>query len=177
MTLRSNGRARLRRLVALALPALLLSACGERTSVTTAPIEPRAGEICELDGMTLADFPGPKGQIRYADGKTSYFCDTVELLSVVLMPEQVRKVDGAYTQDMARANWETPAGHWIRVEDAFYVEGSRRVGSMGPTLASFALRADAEVFARKFGGKVLPFSEITPNQVRLDGGTTHDQGM
>lgn len=169
-------RVPLHRAAVLASFVLMASACTGATPVA-APAEPRAGEICELDGMTLTDFPGPKGQIRYAGGKVSYFCDTVELLSAVLVPEQVRKVEGAYTQDMARTGWEMPKGHWIRVEEAFYVEGSSRVGSMGPTLASFALRTEAEAFARQYGGHVLAFADITPDQVRLDGGMNQDHGM
>lgn len=167
----------LRRLAGMAVVALVLSACAEPANVDTTATDLKGDEICELDGMTLSDFPGPKGQIRYADGKTIYFCDTVELLSQVVSPEQVRAIAGAYTQDMAKTDWEQPKGQWIRVQDAFYVEGSRRVGSMGPTLASFASRADADAFAREHGGKVLPFSEITPEKVQLDGGMNHDHGM
>lgn len=171
------NRALYTRLARIAVVALALSACAEPAHVDTTAAELKGDEICELDGMTLSDFPGPKGQIRYVDGKTIYFCDTVELLSQVVAPEQVRAIAGAYTQDMAKADWEQPKGHWIRVQDAFYVEGSRRVGSMGPTLASFANRVDAETFAREHGGEVLPFSGITPDKVQLDGGMNHDHGM
>ena len=52
-----------------------------------------------------------------------------------------------YVQDMARADWERPRGHWIDATAAFYVKGSRKHGSMGPTLASFAQEADARAFA------------------------------
>lgn len=159
------------------LPLLLLLAACAQPSHSVGPTEPAAGTYCELDGMTLADHPGPKGQIRYADGHVAYFCDTMELLSMYLAPEQVRKIESAYTQDMAKADWDAPTGHWIRIEQAFYVEGSKRLGSMGPTLASFATRADAEAFAREYGGKVLAFDAITPDSVRLDGGVHHDHGM
>lgn len=156
--------------------ALLLAACAPATPDAT-PSDPPTGAYCSLDGMLLGDYPGPKGQIRYADGKLDWFCDTVELLSIYLAPEQARKVRGAYTQDMAQADWDTPHGHWIPVERAFYVHGSRRLGSMGPTLASFATRADAEAFARQYGGRVLAFAEITPQLVDLHGGATNAPGM
>jgi copper chaperone NosL len=165
----------MRRLLSFSLAALL-AACTPHAD-TLGPAEPRADAHCELDGMLLADYPGPKGQIRYADGNTDYFCDTLELLSIMLRPEQVRAVAGSYTQDMAHADWEHPNGHWIDATHAYYVRGSRRSGSMGPTLASFAERADAEAFARQYGGQVLAFTQITPDMVRLDGAAGGDANM
>ncbi len=156
---------------------LVLAACAPSREDRAGAKEPAAGQTCSLDGMALGDYPGPKGQIRYADGRTDYFCDTQELLSVYLEPEEVRAVAGAYTQDMAKAAWESPRGHWIPIEQAFFVEGSSRTGSMGPTLASFAQRGDADAFAHQYGGKVLAFKDITADQVRLDGGAHHDAGM
>jgi len=41
------------------------------------------------------------------------------------------------------------------------VAGHRLPGAMGPTLASFARRAEAEAFARAHGGRVLAYDEIT----------------
>lgn len=158
------------------LLAGLLAACAPHAS-SIGPMEPGADAHCALDGMTLADYPGPKGQIRYADGNTGLFCDTLELLSMLLRPEQVRVVVGAYTQDMARADWDHPQGHWIDATQAYYVRGAHRGGSMGPTLVSFARQADAEAFARRFGGKVLAYAQITPDMVRLDGGAGGDTGM
>ena len=155
---------------------VLLAACVQQAA-TMEPVEPRADTHCELDGMTLADYPGPKGQIRYAEGKTAYFCDTLELLSMLLHPELVRPMAGAYTQDMGHADWEHPQGNWIDATKAIYVRGARRNGSMGPTLASFAERADAEAFAHQFGGEVLTYAQITPEMVRLDGAAGGDMGM
>jgi copper chaperone NosL len=154
----------------------LLSACAP-SPATLGPIDPTADAHCQLDGMMLADYGGPKGQIRYADGDTAFFCDTLELLSLIRAPEQVRAISGAYTQDMAKADWDSPHGHWVDATHAFYVRGSRRKGSMGPTLASFAERGAAEAFAKQFGGQVLAFSEITPDMVRLDGAAGGDHGM
>ncbi|MDR1075397.1 MAG: nitrous oxide reductase accessory protein NosL [Xanthomonadaceae bacterium] len=159
------------------LPLILSLAACAPSGTHSEPGEIAADTQCELDGMILADYPGPKGQILYADGSTAWFCDTVELLSIYLNPEQIRRVNGAYTQDMAKTDWEAPSGHWIGIEQAYFVQDSSLLGSMGPTLASFASRADAEAFARKYGGKVLAFAEITPELVRLDGGVRHDSHM
>jgi len=58
--------------------------------------------------------------------------------------------------------WERPDdSRWVRAEAAWYVAGHRLPGAMGPTLASFARRAEAEAFARAHGGRVLAYDEIT----------------
>ena len=133
---------------------------------------------CELDGMLLADYPGPKAQVRFAgQDKPSFFCDTVELFSTLLAGEQVRAVRAVYVQDMGATDWDKPQGHWIDAKTALYVLGSKRHGSMGPTIASFAKEADASRFATEYGGKVLRFTDIKADMVDLSGGALHDTRM
>ena len=156
--------------------AMLLAACNQQAA-PVAPLEISAGTSCSLDSMTLADFPGPKAQIHYASGEPDFFCDTFELFSVYLLPEQKKRITGIFTQDMGKADWEKPQGHWIDARQAIYVLGSRKTGSMGPTLAAFALQADAESFARQYGGKVLRFDQVTLDMVNLTGGVIHDEQM
>ena len=157
---------------------LLLSACGQQAAQTMAPLEITRSTSCSLDGMTLADYPGPKAQIHYADQPApDYFCDLMELFNTLLKPEQTRKVTAVYVQDMGQAEWENPLGHWIEAKAAFYVAGSNRTGSMGPTLGAFAQEEAARKFAAAYGGKVLKFAEITAAMVALDGGALHDQPM
>lgn len=158
------------------LAATLLTACGPSgPSTAIAPLEITPGTSCSLDGMLLADYPGPKAQIHFAgQAEPDFFCDTVEMFHMVLNPEQVRAVQSIYVQDMGKADWEVPRGHWIDAKTAFYVVGSKRDGSMGPTIASFALQNDASKFAAEYGGKVYRFAEITPDMVVLDGGVLHD---
>ena len=166
-------------LIRLALPLILvavLAACN-KPAVPVVAQEITAGTSCSLDGMTLADFPGPKGQIQYTTGSPDYFCDTMEMFSIYLQPEQKKRVAGIFTQDMAKTSWEKPQNNWIDAKQAFYVVGSKKTGSMGPTLASFALQQDAEKFAKEFGGKVLPFNQVTPDMVDLTGGVVHDERM
>lgn len=159
---------------------LVLAGCGKQgnDAVTVAAVDFGEGTVCSLDGMVLADYAGPKGQIHVA-GKAEpvYFCDTVELLADLLQPEQVRKIAAVYVQDMGKADWERPRGHWIDAKTALYVLGSRRHGSMGPTIASFALEADARKFVGEHGGTVLRFAEITPAMVDLGGGAKTDSRM
>lgn len=166
-----------RLLIHCLLPVLvMLAACTPDAPPATAR-DITAGTVCALDGMLLNDYPGPKAQIHYADGGMEFFCDTVEMFNMLLRPESARRVRAVYTQDMGKADWKTPRGHWIDARQAFYVHGSRVKGSMGPTLASFANRADAEAFARKNGGRVLRFGEVQMDMVDLHGGAVHDERM
>jgi copper chaperone NosL len=168
-----------RTLLVATLALGLLSACGESgKSAAVVPHEIEHGTSCSLDGMLLADYPGPKAQIHYAgQDEPDFFCDTIEMFNIFLNPEQVRVVRGLFVQDMGQADWDDPKGHWIDAREAFYVHGGSRRGSMGPTIASFADRADAGKFAEQYGGKVYAFAEITRDMVILDGGALHDSTM
>ena len=169
----------LNKLALAAIVVATLTACGQSaTSTAIAPVEITHGTACALDGMLLADYPGPKAQIHYAgQPEPDFFCDTVEMFNIHLNPEQVKGVAGMFVQDMGKADWDQPKGQWIDAKTAFYVHGSSRRGSMGPTIASFALEQDATRFAAQHGGKVYRFSDITPEMVRLDGGALHDSTM
>ncbi|HOW62062.1 MAG TPA: nitrous oxide reductase accessory protein NosL [Candidatus Contendobacter sp.] len=154
---------------------LLLAGCGEE-------VKPNAQEItgntfCALDGMLLLDYPGPKAQIHYDQGSPEFFCDTVEMFSIYTRPEQEKRILAVYVQDMGKADWTKPLGHWINAETAFYVGFSRRNGSMGPTLASFAREEDAREFIKQYGGELFRFDQVTPEMTTLDGGVLNDEGM
>lgn len=168
-----------RTLLAAMLAVGLFSACGEAAkSTAVTPHEIEHETSCSLDGMLLADYPGPKAQIHFAGlDEPEFFCDTVEMFNIFLNPEQVRVVRGLFVQDMGQADWDDPKGHWIDARQAFFVHGSSRRGSMGPTIASFADRANAEKFAAQYGGKIHAFGEITRDMVILDGGALHDTTM
>lgn len=163
-----------------ALAAVTLAGCGREQPAVDAgkPREISGATTCSLDGMLLADYPGPKGQIIYkGDTEVNWFCDSVELLNVLLKPEQVRAVLAAHVQDMAKADWDKPVGHWIDARQAVYVLGSKRPGSMGPTAASFAEEAAAKAFAAQWGGRLMRYAEIKPDMVDLSGGALHDSRM
>ncbi|AMN47783.1 NosL [Steroidobacter denitrificans] len=164
-------------LVLILAVSSLLAACGNGSQADRGPVTITADSYCSLDGMALADYPGPKAQIHYAQGEPDLFCDTVEMFSIYLQPERQRPIVAMYVHDMARNDWDHPTGDWIDARTAYYVAGSRRRGSMGPTFASFARQSDAAAFAAREGGKVLAFDEITPEQVILDGGVLKDRAM
>ena len=169
-----------RTLILVALTATtLLAASGQSSGpATVAPHEITRDTSCSLDGMLLADYPGPKAQIFYAgQAEPDFFCDTVEMFHVYLTPEQVRDVRGIFVQDMGKTAWDEPHGHWIDAKSAYYVYGSKREGSMGPTIASFALEQDAAKFVGEYGGKVYRFADIQPDMVVLNGGVLNDSHM
>ncbi len=166
-------------LAACAAPLAALAGCSEAGSATVvAPVEIDPASTCDLDGMLLADYPGPKAQIHYAGSAQPVFCcDTNEMFATLLAPEQVRPVRAVFVQDMAKADWEQPRGHWFDARAGYYVSGSQRRGSMGPTYASFSAEADARAFAAQYGGKVLRFAEVRVDVADLTGGTTQDARM
>lgn len=166
------------RFILIPATVFMLAACGPSTEAPVVPVEITRESSCALDGMLLADFPGPKAQIHY-DGLPApeMFCDTMEMFSLLLKPEQARKVRAAFVQDMGKTEWRSPQGAWIDARTAFYVVGSKIRGAMGPTIASFGSDADAKTFAAANGGKVVPFAQVTPDMARLDGGALHDQRM
>jgi len=169
----------LRVLTPLVLGVALLAACDREQAVANrGAVEPTAGTACVLDGMLLAEHPGPKAQIHYVgQDEPDFFCDTVEMFHLYLEPEQVRPIAALFVQDMGQAAWDAPQGHWIDARTAWYVVGSKRRGSMGTTIASFALEADARAFASRHGGEVVAFDAVKPEKARLDGGALHDHHM
>ncbi|MDP2325062.1 MAG: nitrous oxide reductase accessory protein NosL [Gammaproteobacteria bacterium] len=167
----------MRKLLAGCILTLALSGCGPAEQQSTGPLEITRSTACALDGMLLGDYPGPAAQIHYERGSPEFFCDTMELFSIYLRPEQVRTVTALYVQDMGKTGWENPQGNWIDAKLAYYVHGSTKHGAMGPTLAPFSRQEDAENFVRQFGGTVLRFDRVTPDLVALDGGALHDQRM
>ena len=165
----------------LALAALApLAACSDPQagSASVAPVEITRSTSCELDGMLLMDYPGPKGQIHFGGAdKPAFYCDTMEVLNTLLLPEQVRKVTAVYVQDMGQTDWDKPQGAWIDARSAIYVRGSKRKGSMGPTFASFSAEADARKFIEQYGGELVRMPDIKPEMVDLRGGANLDSRM
>lgn len=155
---------------------IALAACNQATPKVVA-LEPTSETACELDGMILKDYPGPKAQIHYAEGKPEFFCDMMELFMMVLAPEQKRLITAVFVQDMGKTSWEHPAGNWIDAKSAIYVVGSKKLGSMGPTFGSFSSMQDAEAFVQKEGGKILRFEQITQDMLNRKGNAAHDTTM
>ncbi|PWF46726.1 nitrous oxide reductase accessory protein NosL [Massilia glaciei] len=163
----------MRRITTLAA-GVLLAACGE-AALTVVAGEPGADTACALDGMVLRDFPGPKAQIHYTEGKADYYCDLMELFTVLQTPEHKRKIAAIFVQDAGKTDWAQPDGHWMLAKDALFVVGSRKQGSMGPTFGAFSNARDAAAFVQKEGGKVVPFDQVTAEMLDK-GGAAGDAG-
>lgn len=159
----------------VALSALLASCSPAGKAVQPAELTREAS--CSLDGMTLLDFPGPKAQILYSTGAPDFFCATTEMFSIYLQPEQKKHITGIFTQDMGKTDWDNPKDNWFEAKKGFYVLGSKKQGSMGPTLGAFARQEDAAAFAKQYGGKVLRFDQVTLDMVSMNGSVVHDEKM
>jgi copper chaperone NosL len=153
---------------------LILAGCHEQPHSPN-PAEITPGTICALDGLRLNDYPGPKGQVHYSHGGIEFFSDTMEMLSIYLGSEPRELIIAIYTQDMGKADWNKPEGNWIDARGAYYVMGSTLHGALGPTLAPFALEAEAQAFSARQGGTVLRFDQVIRDMVDLSGHVSHSR--
>ncbi len=145
---------------------LMFSGCeqgGEPERAVRPPVAFTGSDECHVCGMIITRFPGPRGEAYVARRDQALkFCSTRDLFAWLLQPETAAIVQEIYVHDMAQSDWAHPDDtRLVDARDAWYVVGSERTGAMGPTLASFAARADAEAFAKRHGGRVLEFEAIT----------------
>lgn len=170
------------RLAAMFL-ALLLVACDSGSSqvASHAPQEPGAADRCPVCSMKVLGWPGPKGQLFLTSSdKPLFFDNTVDLMTYVLHPDHAGRVSKVYVQDMTRADWDQPdVAPWIDARQAWFVAGHSRMGSMGPTLASFGDKQSAQAFRDQYQGELLSYQDINPELLRsfTDAGAdaSHDQ--
>jgi copper chaperone NosL len=147
------------------LTALLLTGCNnaeEKTIVAPNPVIIQNGEECDLCGMYINRFPGPKGQVFERGGiPAKRFCSTRDMFAYALQPEHKHRIEHIYVHDVATAAWDSQENAtYIDAKTALFVTGHKLNGAMGPALASFSKRADAESFIKDNGGKILLFDEI-----------------
>lgn len=150
---------------------LLLTACQDQTAQTITPVALTAettGYYCQ---MNLTEHPGPKGQIHLdgLPGAPLFFSQVRDAIAYLRLPERDHRILAIYVSDMgaAGATWDDPGPtNWIPAEQAFYVMGSSRNGGMGaPELIPFADPAKAQAFATRYGGRILPLSDIPDDAV------------
>ncbi len=143
---------------------LLLGACGRSQQTSTAHVlEPIApGDECYVCGMEISHFPGPKAEVFIrGEAHPLKFCSTRDLFAFLLQPESAAIVEQVFVQDMAATDWQHPGDrHFVDGRSAWYVVDQPLPGAMGPTLASFHERADAESFAAKHGGRIMSYAQI-----------------
>lgn len=153
-------------LAVIALGCLtLLQGCGESTpEVIAAPaaVIIHDGEECDLCGMLINNFSGPKGQLfERGSDQPKRFCSTRDLMAYALQPEHQHRINHIYVHDVPTAPWDKQEDAvYIDAKTAFFVTGHSQTGAMGPTLATFSSKVDAEKFTADFGGKVVTFDQI-----------------
>ncbi|WP_043739505.1 nitrous oxide reductase accessory protein NosL [Thioalkalivibrio nitratireducens] len=172
---------RYRRLTLRAAGLVVLSAAGCTGETQDAgpllPIEIGRGDFCHVCGMTILEYPGPKGQVHeLRRERPLLFCSTSDLFAYLLQPETAARVREIHVQDMGGRDWQEPGPGpqgFVDAQDAWYVAGHSRMGAMGPTLASFSAETSAQTFAEEYGGRLLRFPEIDLDVLRSLRGATH----
>ncbi|TDT40175.1 copper chaperone NosL [Halospina denitrificans] len=146
-----------------ALPILSLAGCGpgDDSAASCKPIVLGDDRECALCGMTISNFPGPKGQACLDSDETKGFCSTNDLFSWAWQPESKPRISALYVHDLSRTGWQDPGNEdWMDARDAIYVINHDQEGAMGHSPAPFSKREDAEAFASDHGGQVLAFEDL-----------------
>ncbi|TAN25119.1 MAG: nitrous oxide reductase [Castellaniella sp.] len=168
-------------LSALLLSLLLLTGCERHVlPPSQQPVAIEDDDICAVCGMYIKDSPGPRGE-AYVEGHKQplKFDSTRDFFAYILQPDNATRLQNLFVQDSARINWAHPsnsADSFTDARTAYYVGWQPLLGSMGPTLASFARKEDADQFIRDHGGHLLRFDEITPEMISLLGATPPRDG-
>ena len=157
----------------IALAALMLVAAaglggcenGAKTrSLSEPPVPIVAGDACHVCGMYIGQYPGPEGEVYVEGHKQPFkFGGTRDMFTWLLQADhrELWRGHSLYVQDMSATDWCHPEGHFIDARIAWYVIEQPLPGEMGPTLASFRTRGQAEDFVRKYGGRILRFQDVT----------------
>lgn len=142
----------------------MLTACNDPqdSKMVQQAVAIESSDECHLCGMIITNFPGPKGQL-YSKGIEGdlKFCSTRDMFAFIVDPENKHNIQQAFVHDMATTPWGKPDNEiFVDAKKAFYVIGHQKKGAMGPTLASFAKRKDAQLFLEQEGGKIFTYDEI-----------------
>lgn len=154
--------------IALLLAALLWG-CSGKAPPPRLPVNIHKGDRCAVCGMYIQHFPGPRGE-AYLQGRKDplKFGSTRDFFAYVTRADVQHKLGAVYVQDSAHILWRRPsnaASTFVDARKAWYVGFQPLKGAMGPTLASFARRDDAQAFIRIHGGALLRYADVTPELV------------
>ena len=144
----------------LVLALALLGACSDPPPQKLAPVDIDPQHACAIDGMIIAQHDGPKAQLLRRDGSRAFFCDAKEVFEEALNPRHGKRIAAIWFQTLDDDPWESHPDGWTLAGGLYFVAGSAKVGPMGPTLATFKNRANAEDFAATHGGTVYSFEQI-----------------
>ena len=145
---------------------IMLCACGQdKTPIAT--LEPAlltANDVGRFCGMLVTEHDGPKGQVFLKNtAQPLWFVSARDSLAFSRMPDEQFKVSVIYVSDMGKAeSWEQPGDHaWVKAQDAYFVEGSKRPGGMGMAeWVPFSEKIKAEQFISEYGGKIVRIDAI-----------------
>ncbi len=146
------------------ISCILVAGCNfsEATNQSVMPETFEDSDTCHLCSMMITVHPGPKGQVfNKATKQVHKFCSTSDMMLWYLQGENRKLVSAMYVHDMAQSPWKYPDdNHLIPAAEAYYVIGSKKTGSMGPTLGSFLTESAANNFSAREAGTVLSFDKL-----------------
>jgi len=124
--------------------------------------EPTEIDGCTVCGMYPARYPEHKCQILAKDGKTLHFCSTKCMVNFNADPAKYLKEPAG-----TKMAWVTlySDGMYESAFGAYYVVGSQINGPMGQEAIPFKLKKNAEEFVETNGGKIVSFSQLTPELI------------
>lgn len=125
-----------------------------------------AAARCPVCGMYPARFPRWAAQSIFRDGAAHYFDSPIDLFVFL---QKVDRYDSRYALNEVAVSFVTDfeTGQWIEAQDAFFVHGSSAFGPMRDAdLPAFASREVADALTRSRGGRVLAFTEVTPELIQ-----------
>ncbi|MDZ7584465.1 MAG: nitrous oxide reductase accessory protein NosL [Thiobacillus sp.] len=125
-----------------------------------------AAARCPVCGMYPARFPRWAAQSIFRDGAAHYFDSPIDLFVFL---QKVDRYDSRYGLNEVAVSFVTDfeTGQWIEAQDAFFVHGSSAFGPMRDAdLPAFASREAADALTRSRGGRVLAFTEVTPELIQ-----------
>jgi len=128
------------------MPTLFQAVSADKAVITQ---EGEGKMFCPKCGMTLPMFY-KTNHAAHVDGKSKQFC------SIHCLAETM--ADGGKITDIKVVDNTTLK--FVDASKAWYAVGSSKAGTMTMTSKyAFANKADAEAFAREFGGKVINFND------------------
>ncbi|MEM5494551.1 nitrous oxide reductase accessory protein NosL [Hoeflea sp. AS16] len=154
------------RVAAIAVTAIIVSACSEQEAKVEVPqpvalSEEAVGHYCN---MTILEHTGPKAQIFLANNPHPvWFSQVRDGVAFLRSPEEHYETVAVYVNDMGKASeWDFPGDDtWIDAQQAWFVIGSRKTGGMGtPEVIPFGEQQTASAFAAENGGAVVRLTEI-----------------
>ena len=144
------------------LGTLFATGCGDEDSAAAVPppaalTQEAIGHFC---GMSLAEHPGPKGQILLrGNGRPVWFSSARDAIAFIYLGEEAKMISAIYVSDMGKAaDWDRPGpDNWVEARRAWFVLGSDRRGGMGAEEAvPFSERVAAAITSPAVMGYSIP---------------------